>query len=130
MSRALVTITNSALRKRAEKWVGQAPFGTRVEFKSPKRTIPQNDKLWSMLSEVAVQLPWHGLKLTPQDWKFIFLDALKRELRVVPNLDGTGFVNLGRSSSDLSKEEMGDLLELVMQFGASHDVKFQDGDLS
>lgn len=126
MSRALVTITNSALRKRAEKWVGQAPFGTRVEFKRPKRTIPQNDKLWSMLSEVAVQLPWHGLKLTPQDWKFIFLDALKRELRVVPNIDGTGFVNLGRSSSDLSKEEMGDLITLIDAFGAEHGVVFHD----
>ncbi len=45
---------------------------------------------------------------------------------MVPNLDGTGFVNLGRSSSDLSKSEMSDLIELIHAFGANHGVKFQD----
>ena len=69
-------------------------------------------------------MPWHGLRLTLDDWKLIFLDALKREVRMVPNIDGNGFVSLGRSSSDLSKEEMGDLLELIYAFGARHDVVF------
>jgi hypothetical protein len=66
------------------------------------------------------------VKLTADDYKLVFLDALKRELRVVPNLDGTGFVNLGRSSSDLTKQEMGDLLELIREFGARHNVRFID----
>jgi hypothetical protein len=64
--------------------------------------------------------------LRPDDWKLIFLDALKRELRMVPNLDGTGFVNLGRSSSDLSKGEMSDMIELILAFGSQHGVTFQD----
>jgi hypothetical protein len=59
--------------------------------------------MWAMLTEVASQVDYHGTKLTPDDWKLIFLDGLKREMRIVPNLDGNGFVNLGRSSSDLSK---------------------------
>ena len=79
-----------------------------------------------MLSDIAAQLPWHGIKLRADDWKLLFLDALKRELRMVPNLDGTGFVNLGRSSSDLSKGEMSDLMELIAAFGAEHGVKFND----
>ncbi len=79
-----------------------------------------------MLTEVSVQLSWHRQKLRPDDWKLIFMDALKRELRIVPNIDGTGFVNLGRSSSDLSKEEMGELLELISAFGAQHGVTFRD----
>lgn len=91
-----------------------------------KRSIPQNDRLWAMLTDVATQLPWHGLKLTPNDWKIVFLDALKREVRMVPNLDGNGFVNLGRSSSDLSKEEMGELLSLIEAFGVQHGVEFRD----
>ncbi|MDB5501229.1 MAG: NinB family protein [Tardiphaga sp.] len=79
-----------------------------------------------MLTEVATQCPWHGVKLTADDWKFVFIDALKRELRTVPNIDGNGFVNLGRSSSDLSKSEMSDLIELIHAFGAEHGVKFKD----
>jgi NinB protein len=102
------------------------PDGTRVTFQAPKRSLDQNSKLWAMLSEVSTQLPWHGIKLSPDDWKLIFLDALKREFRMVPNLDGTGFVNLGRSSSDLSKTEMTDLIDLIHAFGAEHDVVFHD----
>lgn len=79
-----------------------------------------------MLTDIARQLPWHGVKLTPDDWKLVFLDALKREVRMVPNIDGNGFVNLGRSSSDLSKQEMGDLLDLIAEFGARHGVQFGD----
>jgi hypothetical protein len=71
--------------------------------KAPKRSLPQNDRMWAMLTDLAAQVKWHGLRLTADDWKLIFLDALKREVRMVPNLDGNGFVSLGRSSSDLSK---------------------------
>lgn len=126
MSRALVTLKGKDDRARVVNWALKAPAGTRVEFKAQKRTIPQNDKMWAALTDVALQLPWHGQKLHAEDWKFIFLDALKRELRIVPNIDGTGFVNLGRSSSDLSKSEMGDLIEIIHAFGAKHGVVFHD----
>jgi hypothetical protein len=53
------------------------------------------------------------------------LDGLKRELRLVPNMAGNGFVNLGRSSSDLSKGEFSDLMELIAAFGAEHGVAFK-----
>jgi hypothetical protein len=126
MSRYQVLLTSTAARERVASLAAKAPSGTRVEFKAIKRTTPQNDRMWAMLTDVAMQLPWHGVKLRPDDWKLIFLDALKRELRMVPNIDGTGFVNLGRSSSDLSKQEMSDLIELIHEFGARHGVVFHD----
>lgn len=127
MSRALIVIGNDRERQRAAAWVAKAPWNTRLEFKAPKRTLDQNAKMWAMLTELAQQLPYHGLRLTPDDWKLIFLDALKREVRMVPNLDSTGFVSLGRSSSDLSKSEMADLIELIHEFGARNGVVFADG---
>ena len=126
MSRALVVVRCNADRNLIRAWAAQVPDLTRVEFKAPKRTVPQNDRMWAMLTEVARQTDLHGVKLTADDWKLVFLDALKRELRMVPNLDGTGFVNLGRSSSDLSKQEMGDLMELIAAYGASRGVVFSD----
>ena len=128
MSRAMLVLGADAVRERAANWCRTAPRGTRVEFKEAKRTLPQNARFWSLLTDVARQLPWHGLKLSAEDWKLIFLDALKREVRMVPNIDGNGFVNLGRSSSDLSKAEMGDLMELISAFGAKHGVVFSDGE--
>lgn len=127
--RALLTLVTPDTRARAVDWCQRLPEGTRVEFKKPRRTLDQNSKMWASLTDIAMQLPWHGKKLTPEDWKMLFLDALKRELRIAPNLDGNGFVNLGRSSSDLSKEEMSDLIEIIMQFGANHGVKFSDPSL-
>lgn len=128
MSRAVIVINSQADRAKAANWCMKAPTGTRIEFKAAKRSIPQNDKMWAMLTEVAQQVDYHGTKLTPDDWKLIFLDGLKREMRIVPNLDGNGFVNLGRSSSDLSKGEMADLITLIEAWGLQHGVVFSDFD--
>lgn len=126
MGRALFTINSNADRERAAAWAWKAPWGARVEFKEVKRSLDQNAKFWACLTDVATQVRWHGLKLSTDDWKLIFLDALKREVRMVPNLDGNGFVSLGRSSSDLSKDEMTDLIELILAFGAGQGVVFHE----
>lgn len=125
MSRALVIIQSDRDRQKAIGWVASAPYGTRVEFKATRRTIPQNSLLWSLLTDVAQQVPWHGVKLRPDDFKLLFLDALKQEIRMVPNLNGNGFCNLGRSSSDLTKDEMTQLIELIIAWGTEKGVQFK-----
>ena len=125
MTRYVLALRSNADRQNACKYIQQAPYGTRVELKATKRSIPQNSLFWSLLTDIAEQVPWHGLKLRADDWRLIFLDALKRELRVVPNLDGNGMVSLGRSSSDLSKTEMTDLIELVTAWGMQKGVVFK-----
>lgn len=124
MSRAMVTIRRDEDRQRVITWATKVPWGTRVTFQESKRTLEQNALMWSKLTDVARQKPWHGMRLSADDWKLMFLDALKREVRAVPNIDGTGFVNLGRSSSELSKGEMSDLIELINAFGAKHEIKW------
>lgn len=126
MARATVVINTNAEREKIAKWAWGVPFGTRVEFKEVKRTLPQNDRMWAMLTDVSRQVLWHGIRMSADDWKLVFMDALKRELRMVPNLEGTGFVSLGRSSSDLSIEEMTGMIELIFQFGANHGVTFHE----
>jgi hypothetical protein len=126
MSRAVLILGQVCVNARAISWVTKAPAGTRLEFKAPKRTLPQNARMWAMLTDIAGQVEWHGLKLSADDWKLIMLDGLKTELRLVPNITGTGFVNLGRSSSDLTVAEMTDLIELIHAFGANHGVVFHD----
>ncbi len=79
-----------------------------------------------MLTDIATQVQHHGQRLTPDDWKILFLAALKSELRMVPNLDNTGWVTLGRSSSDLSKSEMSALIELMFAYGAAHGIVWSD----
>jgi len=126
MSRAVLILHRQSDRDRASAWVRSAPWGTRITFQEAKRSNDQNAKMWAMLTEVARQVKWHGQKLSPDDWKLVFLAALKAELRIVPNLDGTGFVQLGRSSSDLSVSEMADLIDLIAAFGAREGVTFAE----
>ncbi|MCA6254600.1 MAG: recombination protein NinB [Phenylobacterium sp.] len=126
MSRALVILNRASDRERVQAWAAKAPWGTRVTFQEAKRTSDQNARMWAMLTEVARQVEWDGLKLSADDWKLIFMAALKQELRMVRNLDRTGFVQLGRSSSDLSVAEMGDLMDLIAAFGAREGVTFAE----
>lgn len=125
MSRALIILAYEADRQKAARWVMQAPVNTRVEFKKPRRTVPQSDKMWAMLTEISEQKTHHGIRLDPDDWKKLFVNQLHRELRLVPNLDGNGFVALNNSSSDLSVSEMSDLIELILAWGSAHDVQFK-----
>jgi hypothetical protein len=126
MSRATVILGSPTKRQLAASWCMDAPAGTVVEFKQSKRTEDQNRRMWAMLTDVARQLPWHGVRLTPEDYKLLFMDALNQEMRLVPNINGNGFVNLGRSSSKLTKSEFGDLMTLIEEFGARHGVRFNE----
>lgn len=90
------------------------------------RTDEQNRKLWPMLQDVATQVEWFGQMLPKEDWKLIFLSALNREIRIVPNLENNGFVNLSTSSSKLSKSQFSDLLELIYKLGAERGVVWTD----
>jgi len=126
MSRALIVIRSKAERERVARWAAQAPFGTRVEFKGEKRTIPQNDRMWAMLTDVATQKDHNGRKYTPDQWKVIFMHACGREVQFIPSLDGSTFIPWGQSSSDLSKQEIGDLMEFMSAWGAEHGVVFHE----
>jgi hypothetical protein len=130
MSRAIVTINREYDRMRAANWINTAPIGTRIEFKDAKRTPEQNERMWAMLTDIATQVIWDGEKKSTSDWKDGFMDWLPRELRTMSALDGSGRqVPLGRSTSDLSKQEMSDLLVLMEMFGARHGVKFNDPEI-
>ena len=125
MGRALLTLNTAADRAKATAWIAKAPDGTRVEFKASKRSLPQNDLMWSRLTEIANQLSWHGQRLSATDWKDVFAASL-RKARVVPGIDPGSFVLLGLRTSDMGKEEMGLLLDLIDAFAAEHGVKFNE----
>jgi hypothetical protein len=126
MGRALLVLWNDATRAKAIDWIRRAPAETRVTFQGPKRTLPQNDKLHAMITDIQTQMLWHGQRLSLADWKLVFMAALKQETRIVPNIDGTGFVQLGRSTANLSTQEMSDLLLIVEAFAARYGVKMKE----
>jgi hypothetical protein len=125
MGRALIIITSAGDRAKAANWLAKAPWNTRVTFNGPKRSVPQNDLMWSRLTEISENVVWYGQKLSPDDWKDVFTASL-RKARVVPGLDAGSFVPLGMRTSDMSKEEMTALLDLIDAFAAEHNVEFHE----
>lgn len=139
MARQIITLANERLRQRAVDLIQERKQdgsyvlkpGSRVEIKGPKRSNDQNAAMWAMLGDLARGLVWNGLKLDVEEWKLVMLDALRREnrdqMKLVPNTDRTGFVNVsGSSSSDLTPEEMRDLLTIIRAFGDQHGVEWSE----
>lgn len=121
-SRTQLVLNNPDIAKRAHHWINVAPEGTRVEFKPPQRTPAQNDKMWACLTDICVQHSrfngTDGRKYTTDEAKVIFLHAVGKEIAILPTLDGKGFIPYGQSSSDLSVQEMSDLIEFLHAWGA------------
>lgn len=122
MSRALLVLHGRAERERAHNWIDRAPPGTRVEFKSAKRTLDQNSKFYAMLTDVACQGTINERRFTVDQWKIMFLTAYAEErgieIKHLPALNRAGMIPSGRSSSDLSVGEMSELIDWMMAWGA------------
>jgi hypothetical protein len=128
MSRNAVTLQSRSDRERAAAWCANAPTGTSVEFRGPRRNLDQNALMWSLLGQISKQVDWYGQKLSSEDWKDV-LTASMRRTRVVPGIDAGTFVPLGMRTSQMSKQELSDLLELIYAFGAERNVKFRELEL-
>jgi len=125
MSRAIVQIKAPADRKLIATWASNVPEGTTVEFRAPRRSLDQNALMWSLLGQISKQVDWYGQKLSSEDWKDIASASLRRA-RVVPGMDAGTFVPLGMRTSQMTKEELSELVELIIAFGTEHGVKFRE----
>lgn len=131
MSRYQFIVHGPRSKAEAISVVRAAPPGTRIEIKAAKRTSDQNALMWVLLTKLSLALPWGGARQTPDRWKRCFLDALREEMEDDPELLPALFnparkVNVSDSSSDLSKEEMSMLIELIYRFAAEHEVDLSD----
>ena len=128
MGQAAIILTGAESREKAKRWIDKAPTYTRVLFKETKRTLPQNDKLWAMLTDIAGQAEWHGKKRSTKVWKDLFTAAAlaaSGELEVVPGLEG-GIMLVGLRTSEMTVQEMADLITYMQAWGAQNGVTFTD----
>lgn len=130
MSRHFLTLTK-ANRQKAVQGVLAAPDGYVLELREPKRTDDQNAALWGLLNQIQRQRPTHnGVRMTPDLWKHVFMDALGSEMALLPKLDGDGFFPIGHRSSRLTKGEFANLLTVILAWTAREGLTvehFDDG---
>lgn len=122
MSRLTFFITKSN-RATILHEVQRAPEGHCVEFREKRRTDDQNRLMWAELTSLARKRPYHnGVKMNPDTYKCMFMQALGHETRFIPTMDGDGVFPLGMRSSRLTIPEMSDLIELLHAFAAREGV--------
>ena len=130
IDRRMFVLTTREKRHGLARIVAELPKWSRIEIKGPKRTLPQNDKMWAMLTEISEQAMWAGKKRSTADWKDLLTAAVKVAaggVEVVPGLEG-GIMVLGLHTSDLSASEMGDLISYMEAKGVELGVNFDDGE--
>jgi hypothetical protein len=125
MSRWVVIIRSDFDREQAAAWALKAHDGMSITFKKSTRSLDQNSLMWARLTEIARQVDWYGRKLTPTDWKDMFTASL-RKATSVPGIDPGTVVVLGLHTSDMTKDEMGLLLDLIDAFAAERGISFQE----
>lgn len=88
------------------------------------RSSGQNKLMWSMLRDISNQVIWHGQQMSPEDWKWVFSAAIRRQ-KMVPGIDG-GMVLIGFPTSAMSTEELSDMIEMMGAFGSERGVDWKD----
>lgn len=97
-----------------------------VRLSRPTRSLDQNAKMWAMLADISSQVEWHGVRLSPTDWKNLVTASIFG-IKMLPGLDG-GFVALGKATSRMTKRQLSDVIEQLYAFGAEHDVTWSGPD--
>jgi hypothetical protein len=119
-----IPLNSDFARERAVAAILKAPKGYIASVEEPKRTLSQNDRLWAMLSDVAMSKPM-GRMHTPEEWKCIFMSACGWEVAFLPGLDGR-FLPYGYRSSKLTKKQMGTLMDFIEAWGSENGVRWSD----
>jgi len=140
-------LSHDDARKGCARYVMEAPAGWRVEFKEPNRKVEQSDKFHAMIGDIAKHCTFMGNHLDAEDWKRLLIDAyvrIKRDEahaagkpdpfhdqgRVLPSLDGTGFVQLGVQSRGFSKALASEFIEYLYAYGSEQRVAWSESSKS
>lgn len=121
----ILTLTGEAAKKAACREILAAPEGYVVTIAEKTRNLEQNAKMWAMLQDIAKQCNWHGMKLKEEEWKDLLSAGLVQS-KVVPNMEGNGFVILGQRTSKMTKSQFAALIELLYAFGAERGVVWSE----
>jgi len=110
-------------RTRAKLLIDHAPDGFIVEVREPKRSLEQNDRFWSMLTDISIAKPM-GQRYTPDEWKPRIMQACGFECQFLPGiLDGHPFP-VGFKSSQLTKAQMSALMDWMQAWGDEQGVRW------
>ena len=99
-----------------------------MEIKLANKTREQEEKYHAMIGDIAKQAQHMGAKWSAEDWKRLLVDQYLREVeniqgKVVPNLDGSGIVQLGFQTRKFTKEMANEFIEWLYAWAAENGIE-------
>jgi len=91
--------------------------------KMSKRSAEANSLMWVRLNELAEQTDWHGIKMSADEFKDLLSAGLAKS-KVVPNIEGNGFVIVGQRTRKFTVKQMNEMIVLIEAFGSERGVRF------
>ncbi len=98
-----------------------------MEIKLSNKTREQEEKYHAMINDIAKQAKHLGAKWSSEDWKRLLVDQFLREEaniqgKIIPNLDGTGIVQLGFQTRKFTKEQASEFVEWLYAWSAEKEI--------
>lgn len=113
----LFALVHDDARSGVAKFAHEAPEGTEVEFREPRRNSAINAALHAKLSEIAKTRVWAGQKHSLEVWKRLltaaWLRATGQPVTMLPALDGNGVDIVFRRTSTMTQREVSELLTFI-----------------
>lgn len=108
-----------------KEFLAQLDVPYKMVLTPPRASDEMTARFHCAIRCLAKQLKWAGEKLSEEDWKRLIVATVLGQ-KVVPSLDGKGFVVLDRRTRAMSGSMKSDLTEFIYAWGAERGVVFDD----
>jgi hypothetical protein len=119
-------LAHDIARANAKTAIAESPDGYAVEIKPITRSLAQNAKLHALITDIAKTLEWAGAKHDVETWKRLltaaWLRARGEPIEMLPALDGHGVDIVFRRTSELTVNEMIELIEYIQSWAIGNGI--------
>ena len=94
----------------------------------PRRSEEASRKLWAIASDISRSgYEWGGIKLSKNNW-FRLLTAAVYGQKMVPDLNGNGFVFVDARTSRMTNAQISEVIAFAEAWCAANSIELSDED--
>lgn len=136
MSKRVFILVHDTARQGAIQAIKDAPEAYVCEITPPKKSRSQEKLYHRIFGEASRTRKFMGVRQSAETWKRLLVDAFARikaaegeplhgHGKIIPNLDGTGFVQLGVQTRHFKKHQAAEFIEYLYAWMANSEVVYE-----
>ena len=92
----------------------------------PRRSEDASRKLWAIASDIAKSgKEWGGIKLGKENWLRLLVAGVYKQ-KLVPSLNGDGFVFVNASTSRMTNAQISEVIAFAEAWCAENSIELSD----